>query len=361
MHTVTESNAKSRQVGESALSILWGQKTLLPQYKSQTLTGESISNPIAFKSGLRPETDGATPDAKDGVTQANGIRKWDGETFNVRLALQRLGKSVAEKRADRDTRALGMERELTIEASSAAALALGQFIARAERLGILTARETLGFLPSRGRFPRSVYAAAHRAADRALRKSSATRLVETAFFNTFALETSAKKLRNPWQASEHASESDAYPWQEERNADLPSDLQKALILTRCNKVRDCIREAIDGTKSNRKLGAARRHLATVQRCEDAALASLSGNVFAFEDAHKFAADIIGHETEKLTIRNKGRIVAHDGKGSATGSRKVIARGGVSEANSLSYERMRQLAEFIGIPFSAKSNGFALLF
>lgn len=235
-------------------------------------------------------------------------------------ALHLLACSVADKRGRADARALGMRAELITEAESAAGLALAcilsrfpralaLYVARMERVRDCLPRRATQHGPSVPRppslaLPLSVWRAAHKACDKALRKMA----------REVATDDAARVF-------------DATGWTDEANARDPRELELAegaacaVIRTKAERMRGAIRARADGCNGN-TMRAASAFLSRVNEWERRALELARGEGGAPILALSTRADDSRDVVESLAIHDaNGRPVSHDGRGGVSGSRK----------------------------------------
>jgi hypothetical protein len=250
-------------------------------------------------------------------------------------AFQSIGQACAERRARIDSRAVSHLRELAREAQSAAGEALARFIDRASRLGVSSARETLGFLPRRGRFPRSVYRAGHKAVDHALRRMARREGADVDAFRMF----------------------DASGWIDAANACNPDEYAMAegfacmSIRLRATQLRESIRAKAQALGTQGASKSAGAHLRRVDAWEARALALARGEggeslpVLSLRPA----SGVVVSESARFYVNaggEAGRDVATDGRGGTSGTRKrrvVFA----SDLHASGFDALRRLRAFIG--------------
>jgi hypothetical protein len=312
-----------------------------------------------------------------------------GERYEFTRALGAIGSACAERRARIDSRAASRLAELREEAQSAAGEALARFIDRASRLGV-DASSTLGFLPSRGRFPRAVYKAGHKAVDRALRKMAqddasapahlekrAQRLEKRAerwaraasiapraeiVASARAASASAKRARAEFDLARFASTDartfDASGWidagraefgagGEQSAIDDGATFARVSIARRATRLRALVRKA--GAKNGNAMRAARAHLARLDRWEARALALASGQDGAPLAVMSARAGGAGGEVfASLSIADAtGRPVAHDGRGTASGTKWAKRKGEARALFGAEFDALARLLAFAG--------------
>jgi hypothetical protein len=290
------SNAAKRDAGQAYLDKLrFGSPTqiILPA------KGCDISAPAPTKAGLRPAHDlkhsNVAPAMGKGYSEAQAFRR----------ALKQLGAACAAKRARRDSRAIGKELELSLEAQSAAVETLANLMHKGLRL------PALGLVFHRRKI-NSVYAnawrlarrAGHKAVDRALRKmahgAEAERVAESTanrrargadLKGNFAL---AAKLRAKAQSLKDLRESakglrvvdvsqvsDLLVDASDHSAQAEADRERiacAYIRLRSNGLRDAIRDACAVKKTRHATQAANAMLRNVDLWESLAIARARGEV-----------------------------------------------------------------------------------
>lgn len=250
--------------------------------------------------------------------------------------------SVAEKRARKDARAVDLRAELAREAESAAGEACAVMFARfasfapnafpclAQRLAKQKAEGAHLALA----FPLIVWRAAHKACDRALRK--------------MARESATEDVARIFDATGWADEANAEDCKEVRTAE---DMACAAIRIKSEKLRALIRERADAGNGNARR-AAIAHLARVDKWEARALALARGEDSAPLAVLSTKAETVREVSERLTVRTaSGRLAAHDGRGTASGSRTRKDKEGWALLNR-GFEELRKLSAFIGQPVAS---------
>ena len=274
-----------------------------------------------------------------------------------------------ERRARRNVSHL--RHELAEEAMDALGLWVAQRQTRAHALGIRADVTHLLLVrtvyaprtqtPSLRFWPRSLWGAAFRACDNLQHKLGKADAQPCAFFDVFTAEETPREIEGEtWTHPMHRVFSDSFaPSYGVAPIDPTAGLASVFVNARCDALRDIVSARIAGETSNRARGAGRKHLGYIEEVRAYGLAALSGETFTPKHALTFARETTDDVCERLTIRKAGRFVTHDGKGGVFGER-VAKREGEIAARSTLWKKAQAFADYVGVTFNARENGFNAL-